>query len=286
MLEVCVVGFAYFELAVPRTAPMPASGTEIFVDALSVRLGGALNTASVVRALGHRAGLASPRGAGPTDLAVQETLQRLDIDDHFWPSRNDPAISLVYYTTTDRAFLSSADTDALSACPPLPAARWIHVPGLIEAERLAPRLAQARRQGSLVSVSGSWAPEQLERLSQEQSRKWDLLILNDAEANVVAPDLAQALEKLQRVSANVVITAGAQGALGVLGGVRADVDAEPAEAVDFTGAGDAFCGGLLAGLVRGLAAQESLRLGAKVAARILTQHGGVASPELLQEFAK
>lgn len=286
MIDVCVVGFVYFELAVPRESPVPEPGTETFVETLSVRLGGALNTASVVRALGHRAALASPRGAGPTDLAVKETLRHLDVDDVFWPSRNDPAVSLVYYTASDRSFLSAADADALTNCPPLPAARWIHVPGLLEAEKLAPRLAQARAQGALVSVSGSWAPKQLARLRDGRERVWDLLILNDAEANVVEPTFEQALEVLRRVSADVVITTGAKGALGVLGGVRADVDAVPVDAVDFTGAGDAFCGGLLAGLVRRLPAREALELGAKTAARILAQHGGVARRGLFKELAQ
>lgn len=286
LVDVCVAGFIYFELGVPRDAAWPEPGTEIFVDALPLRLGGALNTASVVRALGHPACVACPRGEGPGDLAARETLRSLGIEDEPWPARDDPAVSVVFSSTEDRAFLSAADAGALSRCPPLPAARWVHVPGLLEAEALAPRLAQARSQGSLVSVAGSWSPRHLAQLRHPRETPWDLLVLNDAEAKEVAPSLEQAMDLLRQAATNVVITRGARGAMGLLHGCEVEVEAVPVDAVDFTGAGDAFCGGLLAGLVRSLPAADALQLAVNCASRILTQRGGVARPALLREFVR
>lgn len=286
MLDVCVVGFIYFEVGVPRDVALPEPGTERFVDALPLQLGGALNTASVVRALGHRACVASPRGEGPSDLAARQTLRSLDIEDEPWPARDDPAVSVVFSTANDRAFLSAADAAVLSGCPPLPASRWVHAPGLLEAEALATRLAQARSAGSLVSVAGSWSPLHLAQLAHPREAAWDLLVLNDAEAKAVAPSLDQAIEVLRHAATNVVVTRGPRGAMGVLHGREVEVEAIEVDAIDFTGAGDAFCGGLLAGLVRSLPADDALRLAVNCASRILTQRGGMARPPLLQEFAR
>ena len=46
-------------------------------------------------------------------------------------------------------------------------------------------------------------------------------------------------------------------------------------AVDFTGAGDAFCAGVLVSLLRGMTGDAALRHSCRVAARLLTQAGGV-----------
>jgi len=53
------------------------------------------------------------------------------------------------------------------------------------------------------------------------------------------------------------------------------VPALPAEVADSTGAGDAFCGGLAAGLARGLAIVESVGLGAAVAGTAITASGSL-----------
>uniref|UniRef100_UPI00293D35C4 PfkB family carbohydrate kinase n=1 Tax=Janthinobacterium sp. TaxID=1871054 RepID=UPI00293D35C4 len=54
-----------------------------------------------------------------------------------------------------------------------------------------------------------------------------------------------------------------------------------------TGAGDAFCAGLLAALSRGAAPEPALRLASRVAARILTQRGGLLDdPALMADMAE
>lgn len=285
MTDVCVVGFVYFELAVPASLRAPDPGTEVFVERLPVRLGGALNTASVVRALGHSVTLASPQGDGVTDHAIDETLRRLGIGRHPWRANDDPAISLVFDSPGDRAFLSAADFDAFARCPPLPAARFIHVPGLAEARRLARRLAEARRDGARISVSGSWVPEELAALGDTTTTLYDLLVVNEKEALAVRPSLDEAFFTLLRASRDVVVTRGAKGAVGVVAGKRVKVPGSVVEVVDFTGAGDAFSGGLVAGLLQNASPERALELGVRAATRILAQAGGVASPEAFKEFS-
>src|SRR5213079_266099 len=115
----------------------PAPGEEGFVDAIGLGFGGALNTASVAAALGLQVTLCVPMGRGIADQALAQLAQRLGIALDALPARDDPAISLVFANADERAFLSAAEFDALDRVKTLPAAAWIHVPGLEEAGRLA-----------------------------------------------------------------------------------------------------------------------------------------------------
>lgn len=283
-VELCIAGLVYFEVFVPG-GRMPPPGEETFVEGIRLGLGGALNTASVAAALGLQVGLAYPRGQGLSDEAIAQRIEQLGIASLTWPAGNDPAVSLVFSGADDRSFVSAANFAALSTSPALPDARWIHVPGLLEAHYLAEPLARARANGARISVSGSWAPIELARLGRFSHTPWDLLILNDKEAVLAGGSAQQAPERLQGAATSVIVTTGAQGAFGWLEGRPVRAAAVLSAAQDFTGAGDAFCAGLLASLLRGSGGDAALHLGCQVAARLLTQVGGVVNnPALLADL--
>ncbi|MEU9006500.1 PfkB family carbohydrate kinase, partial [Streptomyces sp. NPDC048551] len=96
-----------------------------------------------------------------------------------------------------------------------------------------------------------------------------VLLPNEDEARVLTglPDPAAAAVELSRRVPLVVVTRGTGGALVAEGGrVTAEVPARPADAVDTTGAGDAFTGGFLAARLAGVA-------GGPVQALVLGQLG-------------
>ncbi|PWF49433.1 carbohydrate kinase family protein [Massilia glaciei] len=274
MSELLVAGMAYLDVSVPRVAP-PAPGEERFVDAIGLRFGGAANSASVGAALGLRVTMCVPVGAGIADQALAALAARLGIALTPWPARDDPAVSLVLADEHDRAFVSAADFGALDRVTHLPPAKWIHVPGLEEAARLAAPLARARAEGAKVAVSGSWAPHRLAALAAQGGRPWDLLILNEKEAVATCGDAAAAPGRLADAATSVVVTLGPAGAFGMLDGETVVAAAVPVAVCDPTGAGDAFCAGMLAALIRGLAPSAALRFGSRAAAHILQQRGGV-----------
>lgn len=281
MTDLVVVGLAYFEVFVPPHAH-PAPGEEVFVDGMTLALGGALNTASVAAALGLRVTLCLPMGHGIVDQAVDLLAQRLGITLAPLPARDNPAISLVFSDAQDRAFVSSAQLDVLADIRHLPASAWVHVPGLEEAARLAAPLAQARQRGARISVSASWSPQQLGQLARRQDRAWDLLVLNEKEAQAACGQAADAPARLAGAAHSVLVTLGERGVAGRLDSVPVHVPAAPTRVLDSTGAGDAFCAGLIAGLVRGNTPEAAVQLGSLAAARILTQTGGlVTDPALM-----
>ncbi|MET8754051.1 carbohydrate kinase family protein [Streptomyces sp. NPDC059104] len=106
------------------------------------------------------------------------------------------------------------------------------------------------------------------------------LLPNEDEARLLAglPEpagVARAAQELSRRVPLVVVTRGSGGALvAEAGRITAEVAAEPAEAVDTTGAGDAFTGGFLAARLEGAAPAEAARAGCRAAAEAVTRIGG------------
>lgn len=107
-----------------------------------------------------------------------------------------------------------------------------------------------------------------------------VLLPNEDEARLLAglPEpagAARAAAELSRRVPLVVVTRGAAGALvAEAGRTTAEVAAEPAEAVDSTGAGDAFTGGFLAARLAGADPAEAARAGCRTAAAAVTRLGG------------
>lgn len=115
----------------------------------------------------------------------------------------------------------------------------------------------------------------------------DILFGNEAELLSLsgAADFEAAVAAIAPRVPLLVATHGEKGAVAVRGDERASVPAEPIEQlVDTTGAGDLFAAGFLAGEVRGLGLEASLRLGAIAAAEVIQHYG--ARPEAdLKELA-
>lgn len=112
----------------------------------------------------------------------------------------------------------------------------------------------------------------------------DILIANEGEALELAgiaetspesPALSAALSRLG--CARVVITRGADGVTGVDGDVSFDVPPVRVEAVDTTGAGDAFCGALAASLARGATFHDSVVYAGIAGAISVTRAGAQSS---------
>lgn len=105
----------------------------------------------------------------------------------------------------------------------------------------------------------------------------DLLLPNATEAALLSgrSEPAAAAAELSRRAGTVVVTLGAAGALAAHDGrPMARVPAVPAAAVDSTGAGDAFTGGLLASRLAGADLPRSLAAGCEAGAEAVALVGG------------
>ena len=104
----------------------------------------------------------------------------------------------------------------------------------------------------------------------------DILFANEHELAALTgeSDFHAGIEQLHGAVPVLVVTRSEKGAVAVALGERAEVAAEPVDAVvDTTGAGDQFAAGFLFGHVRGRPLAECLRMGAICAAEVISHYG-------------
>lgn len=123
-------------------------------------------------------------------------------------------------------------------------------------------------------------PAPAAELSADTLAHVDVLVPNRSELGVLtgtdAPETVDdAVAAAKRLPGDlaVVVTLGADGALVLDGDVVEHVPACEVTAVDATGAGDAFCGGLADGLSRGLTLLDAVRWAVRVAGTATTRWG-------------
>ena len=114
----------------------------------------------------------------------------------------------------------------------------------------------------------------------------DLLFCNRAEALAWtgADTLAQALPELGALARCVAVTTDADGAELWHEGAAIHIDPHPIVVIDTNGAGDAFAGVFLYGLISGYGLRHAGSFANYVASGLVSRHGSRLTPELCQEL--
>ncbi|HEV8408287.1 MAG TPA: adenosine kinase [Sphingomicrobium sp.] len=113
----------------------------------------------------------------------------------------------------------------------------------------------------------------------------DILFGNEREMRALTgcDALLQCIEALSPKVGTLIITRGADGAIGVDGSERCDVPAFPvAKVIDTTGAGDLFAAGFLAGRLGGRSLKGCLEAGTIAAAEVISHFGARPEADLSQ----
>ncbi|GHF28942.1 ribokinase [Streptomyces mashuensis] len=159
--------------------------------------------------------------------------------------------------------------------------------GEVPWETTAAAARAARRAGTRVVLNPSPVPPH--DLPHDLLTAADPLVVNEHEARLLSgvadgspADRAHALRR--RGARSVVVTLGADGALTLDDEGATTVPGVPAEAVDTTGAGDAFTGALAWRLAQGDRLGEAARLAVRVAAVSVTRPGAQTSYPAAEEL--
>lgn len=242
--------------------------------------GAALYTALAAARAGAAAGLFAPKPAPlPTPLYLvpnhvtwvgpqiaPEQLPRLEIAHHGGGRA----------TLIDAAWGAEDQLTVASIPKAAPKSKLVHVAALSSARRQLEfvRALQAGANAPLISA-GTYArlvyneTEAVRRLFEVT----DLFFLNENEAKGLFGSVGRAKT---RPEALLFVTLDAEGALVIEGKQVTHVPGCPIPEVDPTGAGDAFCGATLAGLVQGLAPVAAVQQAVKLAARTVGSVGPAA----------
>ncbi|MFG2975158.1 carbohydrate kinase family protein [Streptomyces sp. NPDC048331] len=286
---------------------------DVVTDVVAIHpepLAPATDTAARIRTLPGGAGANAACWAARTGTAEVRLLARVGAESARWHERalvdagvrprlvidaQEPTGTVVALVGKDaeRTFLTDSGA-SLRLCPAdwtpslLDGAAHLHLSGYLffadsSRELAMVALRAARTRGVSVSVDPASAgfltglgPQRF----LDAVAGVDVLLPNEDEARLLAglPEptgVARAATELSRRVPLVVMTRGAAGALiAERGRVTAEVEAEPVEAVDSTGAGDAFTGGFLAARLDGADPAEAARAGCRAAALAVTRQGG------------
>lgn len=278
--RVVVVGDAGLDV-LARAVALPSPGGDARA-AIRLRPGGAgANTAAWLAAVGARPVLLSRVGTDAAAGQVRAALAAAGVDAVLAADPDAPTCTVVVLVdgTGQRTML--ADRGAAGRLAPadidpaaLAGARHLHVSGYVLLDRSSraggvSALAAARAAGLTTSVD----PQATEILDDPAAfldlvRGVDLLLPSAGELAA----LGGAAAALAAVGA-VAVTAGPDGASWISGPGTVRLPAPAVDAVDTTGAGDAFDAGLLAAWVAGAAPRDALAAGIAAGTRAVTRPG-------------
>lgn len=257
MLDVFVIGTASLDtLHLEEGQTVQAAG------------GAGLYTAVAVQQAGGRAGLFAPR-PDPMPEPLQPIAARVTWIGPTISPDELPRLEIAHHgggkATLVRASWGAEGLLQPDSLPPeMGEAAYIHIAALSSAERQRAFL-EALPPHRHISV-GTYArlvygnPDGVRALLEQA----DLFFMNENEANGLFGSVAQAQTRAEAV---LFVTLGERGARVIKGTQVTDVPGQPAEELDPTGAGDTFCGAVLAHLARGAspvaAASEAVRCAAR-----------------------
>jgi ribokinase len=124
------------------------------------------------------------------------------------------------------------------------------------------------------------------RLSDETLALLDPIVVNEHEAATLIGADADPRRLLDLGPRSAVVTLGARGVLVIESDGTHQVESPKVEAVDTTGAGDAFTGALAAELARGATLVDAARFAVKVAAISVTRRGAQPSYPTADDLAE
>jgi ribokinase len=295
--RVVVVGSANVDLAV-RVPRLPSPGETVLGSQRATLAGGkGANQAVAARRLGAETVLIAAVGDDRFGEDIRASLARdgLPADHLVTVAGADTGVALIVVDAAGENTVVVApganallDDHALGRLPALldPGAVLVLQLEIPLAVCLAAARA-ARRAGAEVVLNAAPLPEAVDATLADLLHEVDLLVVNESEAarlvgRTAGPAAAAALRELG--PRTCVVTLGARGAVRA---DAADVVTQAAfhvEAVDTTGAGDAFCGALAAAIAAGIGLDEAVRRACAAGAVATTRMGAQSAMPTASEL--
>ena len=287
-IDVLVAGRVFADL-VFTGVHAPAPGAEVYADGFAISPGGAANRAVASARLGAHTELVTELGDDPIGCIVARSLRaepNLDLRFAVQHENFQIPISVAITDGHERSFVTYEHAGEL---PPWPASTPVRVAHVGLGRGPVPaQAARLRANGTTIvggvgwDPSGQWSETLLDHLEGV-----DILIANDHEAvqYTRAGTVDAALDVLARVVDTAVVTLGPRGAVAARGSARLHVPAIVVDAVDPTGAGDAFAAAFMAATAWEWELRDRLRLASACATCSVRGAGGARSAPHPAEIA-
>ena len=265
-MTICVVGCANRDIVL-GVGTLPRAGETVVATARTVGVGGkGVNQAIAAALAGAVTTFVGVVGDDAQEIAAALQSAGVDADLEHRVGASSSATVVVDAQGENLIVVAAGATEGWRPSPAQVADADLVVLQLelgLEVALLAARAA--RDAGHRVVLNASPVLEG----SDELAGLVDVLVVNEHEA--------AALSSAAGLAPTVVTTLGARGCRVVDAGVETVIPGIPAEVVDTTGAGDTFCGYLVAGLDEGLAVVDAARLATAAASLSVGRAGAAAS---------
>ncbi|WP_018757146.1 carbohydrate kinase family protein [Paenibacillus terrigena] len=286
--DALVIGDANVDLVIVGCNTLPLPGQEIFVQDMSLHVGGGAALFSLTLAkLGKTVAFKGIVGQDYYGQYVLNQFHLAGIDTSYTKrsDQNTTGISIAINPERDRSFISYAGTNAelqvdqVADLEPIPA-RHVHLTGYRGSsnhEAFMRIVRQLKVSGITVSLdvgwddTGEWYPGVFELMDGI-----DVFFMNETEAlhYTGCAAIEESIGQLKERQKNVVVKRGAEGATAIIGSKVSHCAGYVVEVVDTTGAGDAFNAGFMYGYLSGMSVGECLVYGNACGALSVQNYGG------------
>ncbi|WP_236790356.1 ribokinase [Amycolatopsis sp. GM8] len=279
MTEVLVIGSANADLVVPADR-RPAGGETVLGGDTAVLPGGkGANTAVAAAKLGADVALLGAIGDDAHGRMLTESLRAAGV-------RTD--LLLVVERPTGIAYIT-VTPDGENSILVSPGANSALVPSVVDGALAGVKVMVASMEIPLPTVERAVAAaveagvrtllnlSPAAKVSAQTLAALDVLLVNEHEAAWLLGSDAAPAKLLGLGPRSAVVTLGARGALVITEDGTTEIASPRVEAVDTTGAGDAFAGALAASLATGVTLETAARKAVRVAAISVTRRGAQPS---------
>lgn len=258
--------------------------------------GSAANTVAAVADFGGRAAFVGKIGDDETGEFFLQDLRALGVSINVKPLPGVPTGTCAILITDDaeRTMLTNLGASSQLTADDIDesaiaAAKYIYIEGYLftgETTKAAAYRAIELAKKNNVKVAFTASDPFLVNMIRDEIWELirgpvDLFFCNETEAMSLTglTDPIACANKIHESAENVAMTLGARGSLLMHGGEAIPIEGVSVKAVDTTGAGDIYAGGVLYGITNGLSWKQSGHLASHAAARIVGQMGArLANP--------
>ncbi|EME56634.1 ribokinase [Amycolatopsis decaplanina DSM 44594] len=275
--QVLVIGSANADLVVPVDRRPGGGETVLGGDTILSPGGKGANTAVAAARLGADVALLGAVGGDPYGELLKRSLAESGVNTDSLRTSERPT-GIAYITVTpdgENSILVSpgANSDLRPEDVDLDGAEIVVLSLEIPLGTVEHAVAKAVENGVTTLLNLSPAAE----LSAKTLQGLDVLLVNEHEAAFLLGGEADFPKLLDLGPKAAVVTLGAKGAAVVTADGVTEVSSPKVEAVDTTGAGDAFAGALATSLAKGDELADAARRAVKVAAITVTRQGAQPS---------
>lgn len=293
--DILVPGNYFCDIIFTGIPQLPALGTEIYTDGLTVTLGGVLNTVVGLRRLGVNVGWLAMLGNDFFSRYVQEQLHTEDVSlelvSHIDAPLQRVTVALSY--PHDRAFVTYVDPaptsiDLVEAALDTLHFRHLHFTGLQTDPRTPQLLRRVRQRGIPVSMDCQHRPVSIhDPIVREVLSLTDIFMPNATEACLLTgcTSLHDAAPYFLALVPTLIIKDGANGVWAWHQGEQMHLPPIDVMPLDTTGAGDVFNAAFLAAHLQGNAFTTCLQWGNTAGGLSTRGYGGAANAPTQADLA-